>query len=577
MGLLCQPFLPDRLGGDAGPERTALPHGSGKAFKGLLLRGRMVVDGRDKGCLALLQGLLLPACAILTGPEAVQLLFQPVQAGRQGQGLVPVAEQPLRPGKIVFIQVQRRAGAAKSFPGPLLPPLPAGEIVLFFLPALQQASQALLLVAVQRRLAVGQGRKALQLRLTGLLRLCQRGGGLVFPPAGHLQGRRAGRQRGGLPFQRLPAEDRAVRGPDAGAVPAGAQTGKPFLQTAAELFLAQVCQRQVGQGLPVGGALFRQGAQAGQGRRKGLIRAQFPELSARPGALFLQALQGTPVILLPFPQAGQTLASLRREILRQAGKTLQPHPQQMPLPPLFPDGKAPLRTAQAGLQLRLAAAEALQILFALLPPGAQVIVAAAPGVGLTDAGPQLLPAPRLDVEGQLAALRAIDGIGLLLQRAQHIGRGAQARAEAGPVEGVTHGLVVQALEALQFPQAEAEHIAVDLTVDAPKELFQQAVRHRGAVRAGELQTAAARARAAMQVQQAVGAAFQYQAAPGLAAAQGLAGLPFLAPGGIAGEHGPQEGQTGGFAGFVVAQKNVDARTEALGARSGEDAETVRME
>ena len=109
------------------------------------------------------------------------------------------------------------------------------------------------------------------------------------------------------------------------------------------------------------------------------------------------------------------------------------------------------------------------------------------------------------------------------------------------------------------------------------QLFQQAFRHRGAVRAGELQTAAARARAAMQVQQAVGAAFQYQAAPGLAAAQGLACLPFLAPGGIAGEHGPQEGQTGGFAGFVVAQKNVDARTEALGARSGEDAETVRME
>ena len=79
------------------------------------------------------------------------------------------------------------------------------------------------------------------------------------------------------------------------------------------------------------------------------------------------------------------------------------------------------------------------------------------------------------------------------------------------------------------------------------------------------------------MQQAVEAAFQRQAAPGLSAAQGLAGLTFLAPGGIAGEHGPQEGQTGGLAGFVVAQKNVDARAEALGARLGKDAETVCME
>ena len=81
----------------------------------------------------------------------------------------------------------------------------------------------------------------------------------------------------------------------------------------------------------------------------------------------------------------------------------------------------------------------------------------------------------------------------------------------------------------------------------------------------------------MQMQQAVEAAFQRQAAPGLSAAQGLAGLTPLAPGGIAGEHGPQEGQTGGFASFVVAQKNVDARAEALGARLGKDAETVCVE
>ena len=73
------------------------------------------------------------------------------------------------------------------------------------------------------------------------------------------------------------------------------------------------------------------------------------------------------------------------------------------------------------------------------------------------------------------------------------------------------------------------------------------------------------------------AAFQRQAASGLTAAQGLAGLTLLAPGGVAGEHGPQEGQTGGLAGFVVAQKNVDARAEVLGARLGEDAETVCVE
>lgn len=86
---------------------------------------------------------------------------------------------------------------------------------------------------------------------------------------------------------------------------------------------------------------------------------------------------------------------------------------------------------------------------------------------------------------------------------------------------MAYGLVVQALEALQFPQTEAENIAVDLTVDAPEELLQQAFRHRGPVGAGELQTAAARAGAAMQMQQAVEAAFQRQAAPGLSAAQGL--------------------------------------------------------
>ena len=434
-----------------------------------------------------------------------------------------------------------------------------------------------LLAAVQRRLAVGQGLQTLQMRLMGLLSLCQRGGGLVFPLAGHLEGRRTGRQCGGLPFHFLPAEDRAVRGTDAGAIPVRAQTGKLFLQTAGDLFLAQTRQRQVGQGLPVGGGLFRQDAQTGQGRHKGLIRAQLPELFACARALFPKALQGMPALLLPFAQTGQTLAPLRREILRQAGKTLQPHPQQMPLPPLLPDREAPFRTAQGGLQLRLAAAEVFEILLALLPLGAQGVVAAAPGIGLTDAGPQLLPAACLDVEGQLASLRAINGVGLLLQGAQHIGRGTQARAEAGPVEGVAHGLVVQALEALQFPQTEAENIAVDLTVDAPEELLQQAFRHRGPVGAGELQTAAARAGAAMQMQQAVEAAFQRQAAPGLSAAQGLAGLTFLAPGGIAGEHGPQEGQTGGFAGFVVAQKNVDARAEVLGARLGKDAETICVE
>ena len=240
-----------------------------------------------------------------------------------------------------------------------------------------------LLAAVQRRLAVGQGLQTLQMRLMGLLSLCQRGGGLVFPLAGHLEGRRTGRQCGGLSFHFLPAEDRAVRGTDAGAIPVRAQTGKFFLHTAGDLFLAQTRQRQVGQGLPVGGGLFRQDAQTGQGRHKGLIRAQLPEPFACARALFPKALQGMPALLLPFAQTGQTLAPLRREILRQAGKTLQPHPQQMPLPPLLPDREAPFRTAQGGLQLRLAAAEVFEILLALLPLGAQGVVAAAPGIGLT--------------------------------------------------------------------------------------------------------------------------------------------------------------------------------------------------
>ena len=218
--LLCQAFLPDSLGGDPGPERTAMPHGSGKTFKRFLLRGRMVVDGLDKCRLALLQLFLLLPCVALLLPQAAQAFFQMPKAGGKGQRFVPVAEQALRSGKVVFLQMQGRAGTAKGFPGPLLPPLPAGEIVLFFLPVFQKALQVALLSAVQGRPAVGQGLQALQVSLMGLLGLGQRGGGFVFPLAGHLQGRRTGRQRGGLSFQFLPAEDRTVRGPDAGAIPA---------------------------------------------------------------------------------------------------------------------------------------------------------------------------------------------------------------------------------------------------------------------------------------------------------------------------------------------------------------------
>ena len=191
-------------------------------------------------------------------------------------------------------------------------------------------------------------------------------------------------------------------------------------------------------------------------------------------------------------------------------------------------------------------------------------------------GPQLLPAACLDVEGQLASLRAINGVGLLLQGAQHMAGGDAARAEAGPVEGMAHGLVVQALEALQFPQTEAENIAVDLTVDAPEELLQQAFRHRGPVGAGELQTAAARAGAAMQMQQAVEAAFQRQAAPGLSAAQGLAGLTFLAPGGIA-VVGQQEGQTVDLPASLSPRKMLMPGPRSSAPVLGKDAETICVE
>ena len=44
-------------------------------------------------------------------PQAAQALCQMVETGGQREGLVPVAEQPLRPGKVVFVQAQRRAGA----------------------------------------------------------------------------------------------------------------------------------------------------------------------------------------------------------------------------------------------------------------------------------------------------------------------------------------------------------------------------------------------------------------------------------------------------------------------------------
>ena len=79
--LLCQAFLPDSLGDDPGPERTAMPHGSGKAFQCFLLRGRMVVDGLDKRRLALLQLFLLLPCVALLLPQAAQAFFQMSKAG----------------------------------------------------------------------------------------------------------------------------------------------------------------------------------------------------------------------------------------------------------------------------------------------------------------------------------------------------------------------------------------------------------------------------------------------------------------------------------------------------------------
>lgn len=88
-----------------------MPHGGSKTIQGFLLQGRMPVDGLDKGRLALLQLVLLLPCVILLFPQAAQALCQMVEAGGQREGLIPVAEQPLRSGKVVFVQAQRRAGA----------------------------------------------------------------------------------------------------------------------------------------------------------------------------------------------------------------------------------------------------------------------------------------------------------------------------------------------------------------------------------------------------------------------------------------------------------------------------------
>ena len=85
-----------------------MPHGGSKTIQGFLLQGRMPVDGLDKGRLALLQLVLLLPCVVLLFPQAAQALCQMVEAG---EGLIPVAEQPLRSGKVVFVQAQRRAGA----------------------------------------------------------------------------------------------------------------------------------------------------------------------------------------------------------------------------------------------------------------------------------------------------------------------------------------------------------------------------------------------------------------------------------------------------------------------------------
>ena len=88
-----------------------MPHGGSNTIQGFLLQGRMPVDGLDKGRLALLQLVLLLPCVVLLFPQAVQALCQMVEAGGQREGLVPVAAQPLRPGKVVSVQAQRRAGA----------------------------------------------------------------------------------------------------------------------------------------------------------------------------------------------------------------------------------------------------------------------------------------------------------------------------------------------------------------------------------------------------------------------------------------------------------------------------------
>ena len=88
-----------------------MPHGGSKTIQGFLLQGRMPVDGLDKGRRGLVQLVLLLPFAVLLFPQAAQALCQMVEAGGQRESLVLVAAQTLRPGKLEFVQAQRRAGA----------------------------------------------------------------------------------------------------------------------------------------------------------------------------------------------------------------------------------------------------------------------------------------------------------------------------------------------------------------------------------------------------------------------------------------------------------------------------------
>ena len=191
--------------------------------------------------------------------------------------------------------------------------------------------------------------------------------------------------------------------------------------------------------------------------------------------------------------------------------------------------------------------------------------------------PQLLPLRQHFVELRLFAVGLEQLVRLLLQTAQGLAGGAQTKTEAGAVEGVAHAVGAQAGKGLQFRQAETENAAENLAADAAHEPFQH-FRFTGvSFGVGQRQNAAARAGPPRQSQNAVRLRRKLKTAASLPAARQRQAAAFAAAGvGIAGKHGAQKFQTGGFARLVAPQKDGQTRRQIFHGGVGENAEFVNM-